>query len=69
MKRIDIIAIEQQARRLRAEEMQRLGGVIGERLHLAGRLLAASLGAGLNAIGHGLRQLFSWNPQAGHHSH
>lgn len=64
MERIDIIAIEQQARRLRAEEMQRLGGIVGERLHLTGRLLAASLGAGLTAIGNALRQLFSWNPQA-----
>ncbi len=61
---IDIIRIEYEARRLRAEEMQRINGLISARLALYGRLMAASALAGLTALAEVLLPLFSWNPQA-----
>lgn len=68
MSPIDITAIERQARQLRAEEMQRLQGLIAARLRLYGQLLAATALTGLAAVGSGLRLVFSWNPQARHPS-
>lgn len=65
---IDITAIERQARQLRAQEMQRIQGIISARLHLYGQLLVATAQSGLTAIGSALRYLFSWNPQARHPS-
>ena len=38
---IDISKIEIEARKMRAEEMQRINGLIGERLALYGQLMAA----------------------------
>ena len=61
---IDISKIEIEARKMRAEEMQRINGLIGERLALYGQLMAASALTGLKAIAEVLRPLFSWNPQA-----
>jgi len=61
---IDITAIEREARRMRAEELRRINGLISERLALHGRLLANTALTVLAAIGAGLRLLFSWNPQA-----
>lgn len=68
MSPIDIPAIEWQARQLRAQEMQRIQGLISARLHLYGQLLVKTASTGLAAIGSGLRHLFSWNPQARHPS-
>lgn len=60
---IDIPAIERHARQLRAEEMQRLQGVLAERLGLYALLLARSLLAVLETAAECLRPWFSWNPQ------
>ena len=68
MSPINITEIERQARQLRAQEMQRIQGVISARLRLYGQLLAATALSGLAAIGSGLHLLFSWNPQARHPS-
>ncbi len=61
---IDIARIEYEARQLRAEEMRRINGLIGERLALYGQLMAASVLTGVTAIAEVLLPLFSWNPQA-----
>jgi hypothetical protein len=63
---IDIPAIERHARQLRAEEMQRLQGVLAERLGLYGLLLARSLLVVLEVASEWLRPWFSWNPQRRH---
>lgn len=60
---IDIPAIEQRARQLRAEEMQRLQGLMTERLRLLGVLAAHSLLDLAEGTGELLRPMFSWNPQ------
>jgi hypothetical protein len=64
----DITAIERQARQLRAQEMQRILGLIAAHLRLYGQLLVSTALLGLAAIGSGLRLVFSWNPQARHPS-
>jgi hypothetical protein len=61
---IDIPRIEFEARRLRAEEMQRINGLISARLALYGQLMAATALTGLTALAEILQPLFSWNPQA-----
>jgi hypothetical protein len=61
---IDIAAIEQQARRLRAEEMQRVQGLMSERMRVYALLIAHTLLVALGATSNALRALFSWNPQA-----
>lgn len=61
---LNIPAIEQQARRMRAEEMRRINGVISSRLRVYGELAGATLMTSLAIIGTSLRRLFSWNPQA-----
>lgn len=63
MNPIDIPAIEQQARRLRAAEIQRINGLFAERVGLVARLAAKSLAAGAMAVSEALRPLFSWNPR------
>ena len=60
---LNIPAIEQEARKLRAEEMQRIQGLVLARLRLAARLLGATALSGLVAASEILRPLFSWNPQ------
>lgn len=60
---IDIPAIESYARHLRAQEIQRLQGLFGERLRLYALLLGNSLLSLLEAIGQVVRPLFSWNPR------
>lgn len=62
---LDIAAIEQQARQRRAEEMQRIQGLVSIRLRLYGQLMGASLLTGLIVLAEALRPLFSWNPQNG----
>ncbi len=64
MQAIDIAAIERRARRLRAEEMQRLQGLFAERLRLYALLMGNSVLSLLETVGETLRPLFSWNPQA-----
>lgn len=63
MSPIDIVAIEHQARRLRAQEIQRIQGLVSARLGVHLRLLGATALSGLTAAGRALRPLFSWNPQ------
>ena len=63
MSPLSIPAIEQKARQLRAEEMQRIRGLVSARLRLYGRLLGATALSGLVAIGESVRPLLSWNPQ------
>ena len=60
---LDITAIEQQARKMRAEEMRHINGLIAARLQLYGRLLGATALSALAAIADSLRPLFSWNPR------
>lgn len=67
MSPINIADIERKARQLRAEEIQRIEGLISARLHLYAGLLATSAAAGVKIVSKSLRRLFSWNPQA-HHS-
>jgi hypothetical protein len=64
MSPIDVSKIEQQARRLRAEEIQRIQGLMQARLGLYFRLLAASVLSVLNVLAESVRPLFAWNPQA-----
>lgn len=61
---IDIVAIEQEARRLRAEEMRRIERVCAQRMGLYFRLLGGSFISVLAWLSEALRPLFSWNPQA-----
>ena len=61
---LNIAAIEQEARKLRAEEIQRIEGLFLARMLVYGRSLLATAGAGLTVASIGLRRLFSWNPQA-----
>jgi hypothetical protein len=67
MEPLNIPAIEQEARLLRAQEIQRFEGLIAARLGVYAQLLGATLVAALTAVSKRLRTLFSWNPQA-HHS-
>jgi len=60
---IDIPAIEQDARELRAAEIHRMSGLFVERVELLVKLGAASTVAGAHAASEMLRPLFSWNPQ------
>ena len=64
MSPLNIAKIEQEARRMRAEEMQRISGLISARLVQYGQLLAATGKTGLAALASILRPLFAWNPQA-----
>ena len=64
MSPINVSKIEQAARKLRAEEMQRIQGLMLARLGLYFRLLAASGLAVMAALAESVRPLFSWNPQA-----
>jgi hypothetical protein len=66
MSYLNISDIERQARLLRAQELQRIEGIISARLGVYAHLLAASAAAGVHAVGKALRPLFSWNPQAHH---
>ena len=59
---IDIPAIEEQARKLRAAEIQRMNGLFAERARLVASLAAESLGVAAKAMSDALRPLFSWNP-------
>lgn len=59
METLNIADIEKQAREMRAEEMRRIQGLMGERIALYFRLLAGSVAE----AGGALRPLFSWNPQ------
>lgn len=66
MTHIDIVAIEQHARRLRAQEMQRVQDLLGRQMKLYGHLLAATVLKGLIALSDVLFRLFSWNPPPPH---
>ena len=56
---LDSIAIEQEARRLRAIEMQRMYAQLGRYLRASGGLLVCRARAGLTALGSALHLLFS----------
>lgn len=60
---IDIPAIEQDARELRAAEIHRMSGLLVERAEVLAKLAAESTVAGAHATSEMLRALFSWNPQ------
>jgi hypothetical protein len=64
MSRIDIIEIELEARRLRAEDLRRREPVFAPRLALCLHLAGENLLAAAGFFGRLLRPLFSWNPQA-----
>lgn len=64
MNPIDIPTIERHARALRAQEIQRLQGLFGERMRLYALLLGHSLLSLLSTVGEIFRPVFSWNPQA-----
>ncbi|HSG21502.1 MAG TPA: hypothetical protein VLA64_00940 [Azonexus sp.] len=65
MNPIDIPAIEQQARRLRAAEIRRVNGLFAERARLVAKLAAESFAAGAASVSEALRPAFSWNPRPG----
>jgi len=56
---LDTIAIEQEARRMRAIEMHRLYGQMAKRLRVSGGVLANRARAGLAALGKSLNLLSS----------
>lgn len=66
---IDIVAIEQRARRMRAEEIQRMEGLVWARLTLLVGLLAGSIGSGVKYAVSALRPLLSLYPRAGRIRH
>lgn len=68
MDELNTAAIIQEARRLRAEEMQRVQGVIGARMRVIAGLAGESLMSGLKGIAELIRHLFSWNPRERWHS-
>ena len=63
MRPIDIPAIEEQARELRAAEIHRINGLFAERAELLAKLTAESTLAGAHVFSEMLRPMFSWNPQ------
>lgn len=54
---LNVITIEQEARRLRAMEMQRMYANMGKAMRASGSLLASHVRTGLATIGSSLRQL------------
>lgn len=60
----NLTALDKEARALRTAELQRIQEQLFAKVSTYGHLLAAAAQSGLTAIGHGLRYLFSWNPQA-----
>lgn len=66
---IDIPAIEQRAREMRAEEMRRLSGIFADRMRLLAGLLGGSLMAAVDFTSEVLRPLFSWTPEEKRHPH
>jgi hypothetical protein len=64
MEPIDIVAIERRARQMRAQEIQRITGLFGERMRVYLALVLASLWLGVLATARALQALFSWNPRS-----
>ena len=64
MQPIDIAAIEQQARALRAAEIQRVQGLFAQQAGVLAHRAAGTAIAALTALGKAIRPFFSWNPQA-----
>ena len=62
MSYLNVSDIERQARLLRAQELQRIEGIISARLVVYARLLVSSAASGLQTVSKTLRPLFSWNP-------
>jgi hypothetical protein len=63
MPRIDIIAIEMQARRMRADDLRCGERIFSQRLGLCAALYAENLVSLTGILNRALRSLFSWNPQ------
>lgn len=63
MQPIDIAAIEQQARALRAAEIQRVQGLFAQQAGVLAHLAVATAITAVTALGEVIRPLFSWNPQ------
>ena len=64
MSPLNIAKIEQEARHLRAAEMQRIEGLMLARLGLYFSLFSGSLMSAVAVLAESVRPLFSWNPQA-----
>lgn len=67
MSYIDVAAIEQRARALRAADMRRQGAVFAPRMKLYFSLMATTLTNFGETAAEALRPLFSWNPTAAGH--
>jgi hypothetical protein len=63
MQPIDIAAIEQHARALRAAEIQRVQGLFAQQAGVLAHLAAGTSIAALSALGEVIRPFLSWNPQ------
>ena len=61
----DIIA---KAREMRAEEIQRVQGVVWNRTCLLASIAVQSLAGGITSLAELIRPFFSWNPQEHRHS-
>jgi len=57
-------AIEKEARQLRNAELQRIQEAFFAKVSTHGSRLVGAAHSALTAIGHSLRHLFSWHPQA-----
>lgn len=64
MTHYDYISIEERAHRLRAEEMQRIHGIVCERLCCGCKKLCSITLVVLTALSEAIRPFFSWNPRA-----
>lgn len=60
---LDVIAIEQEGRRLRAEDLRRGEPVFAQRGALYVHLFGESLRGLTSGLSDALRLLFSWNPR------
>ena len=60
----DFVSIEERAHQLRAEEMQRIHGVVCERLGCGCKQLCSMMLIVLTALSEAIRPFFSWNPRA-----
>jgi hypothetical protein len=64
MTHYDYISIEERAHQLRAEEMQRIHGIVCERLGCGCTKLCTITLVVLTALSEAIRPFFSWNPRA-----
>jgi hypothetical protein len=65
---LDNAEIITEAREMRANEIQRIRGLLWSRLRLVAGLATESLAVGIAALAEFIRPAFSWNPQERRHS-